>query len=230
MNDLNGVWLVAIKVGPRCHRIFHNGKINGHVLHRELMRLAPDALGDHPRHECGLLFRAEYYPSGLRVLAQLRTAPRVNSLKTDFADHVEQRRINPLLDKLYAGARVRYRIDANATKRHGKQAQEHKRGKLANLRGNEADLWWLRKAETAGLGSAEVRSSPQPDVLGRPIKTASTVFEGASQGDVGTIHGVTRFEGTAVVTDPGSLRESVLTGIGRARTYGCGLLSLGFDW
>ena len=39
-------------------------------------------------------------------------------------------------------------------------------------------------------------------------------------------HAVVRFDGIGVVTDPDALRAAVLTGIGRGKSYGCGLLSL----
>lgn len=35
-----------------------------------------------------------------------------------------------------------------------------------------------------------------------------------------------RYDGTAIVTDPDALAEAVLVGIGRAKSYGAGLLSL----
>ncbi|MFB9566127.1 type I-E CRISPR-associated protein Cas6/Cse3/CasE [Saccharopolyspora hordei] len=34
-------------------------------------------------------------------------------------------------------------------------------------------------------------------------------------------------EGAAIVTDPDRLRAAIIDGIGRARAYGCGLLSIG---
>lgn len=39
-------------------------------------------------------------------------------------------------------------------------------------------------------------------------------------------HARTRFDGTATITDPARLRHTILNGIGRAKAYGCGLLSI----
>lgn len=230
---MTDTWLVAIDVHRECRRLFHGGKLNGHTLHRELMRLAPDDLGDNPRHQAGMLHRTEQSPGqrGLRVLVQLTQEhePRLDALADDFAAHVQQRRLTPLLDKLEAGARVRYRIDANATKRHGNSAEEAKRGKLANLHGTDADLWWLRKATEAGLHPMRLTSTPQPDILGRhTVRKASRGGGDTGQQNYAAQHGVIRFEGIGIVTDPKRLRDAVVTGIGRARTYGCGLLTLGF--
>lgn len=233
---MTDTWLVAITVAGSCRRLFRGGKLDGHALHRDLMRLAPDDLGPNPRQRSGLLYRAEHGPhqSGLRVLAQLtqEPAPHLEALAADFPAQVQQRRLTPLLDALAPGVRVRYRIDANATKRHGNQATPHKRGRLANLHGTDAELWWLRKATEAGLHPMRLTSTPQPDILGSPTKTKPR-SDGSSGGKdteprpYTAVHGVTRFEGIGIVTDPERLRDAVTTGIGRARTYGCGMLSLG---
>ncbi|GAA4889187.1 type I-E CRISPR-associated protein Cas6/Cse3/CasE [Saccharopolyspora cebuensis] len=220
---MTDTWLVAITVNPR-RRLCSGGKLDGHALHRELMRLAPDDLGERPRHQAGLLYRAERADRDLRVLAQLTCEPRVHALADGFALQVQQRRLTPLLEALRPGARVHYRIDANATKRHGNQAPAHKRGKLANLHGAEADLWWLRKATEAGLHPLQVRATPQSDVLGPATRSRKIPTEDGES--YSAVHGVTRFEGIGIVTDPDKLRHAVTTGIGRARTYGCGLLSL----
>jgi CRISPR system Cascade subunit CasE len=42
----------------------------------------------------------------------------------------------------------------------------------------------------------------------------------------GIRHAITRFDGIAMVTDPNALREAILTGVGRGKSHGCGLLSI----
>lgn len=212
-------WLVQITAAPRCTRLWSQGLMDGHAVHRDLMRLAAHDLGDQPRKTAGLLWRAEETHAGLRILAQLTSPPRLDALADDFALQTQQRALAPLLDNLHAGSKVRYRIAANATKRHGNTAKPGKKGKLANLHGSQAELWWLRRATQAGLHPLHVTSAPLPDVLGPLTRD--------SKDDPHTVrHGVTRFEGIGVVTDPDRLRIAVTDGIGRARTYGCGLLSL----
>ncbi|RSN68457.1 type I-E CRISPR-associated protein Cas6/Cse3/CasE, partial [Streptomyces sp. WAC 05379] len=39
-------------------------------------------------------------------------------------------------------------------------------------------------------------------------------------------HRLLQFDGTAHITDPDALTDALLTGIGRAKSYGAGLLSL----
>lgn len=228
-------WLVNITVDARCRRLYRNGLLDGHTLHCDLMRLVPDGLGDQPRREAGLLYRMEEAHCGLRVLAQLTAEPRVQALPNDWARSAEQRELTPLLDRLQPGSHVRYRIAANPTKRHGNSAPAAKRGKLATLHGADAENWWHRKALDAGLEPTQIAATSLPDVLGRPNHRRLTQAEPPNPNQQQRVydtrtesarHGMTRFDGIATVHDPDRLRAAVTTGIGRARTYGCGLLSL----
>ncbi|GAB3551851.1 CRISPR system Cascade subunit CasE [Actinopolyspora lacussalsi] len=213
-------WLLRLRLNPRCHRVFSGAVLDGQELYRDLMRLAPDDLGEQHRKEAGVLFRCEADQRGFVVLAQLRFPPRLERLPEELATEVRQRELTPLLERLERGTRVRYRIDANPTKRNGDLVEDKgKRGKLTVLRGTESELWWVRKAGEAGLHPLEIRSTPMPDVLGREYRK-----RGASER---VKHGVSRFEGVGMVTDPDALRAAVIDGIGRARTFGCGMLSVG---
>lgn len=213
-------WLAQITASPHCTRLWSRGLLNGHALHRDLMRLAADNLGDQPRKTVDMLWRAEEARNSLQILVQMTTKPALEHLNSDFAHAARERDLTPLLDRLETGSRVRYRIAANATKRHGNTAEPNKKGKLANLHGAAADEWWLRRAEQAGLRPLQVISTSLPDVLGPPTRDRNNTKQVVQ-------HAVTRFDGIGVVTDPERLRAAVRDGIGRARTYGCGLLSLG---
>lgn len=212
-------WLAQISASPHCTRLWSRGLLDGHALHRDLMRLADDNLGDQPRSTAGVLWRAEESRDGLQILVQMTTKPALERLNSDFARAARDRNLDPLLDRVEAGMRVRYRIAANATKRHGNSSPE-KKGKLANLRGTAADEWWLRRAEQSGLRALQTLSTSLPDVLGPPTRDRHDTPQVVH-------HAVTRFDGIGVVTDPDRLRAAVCEGIGRARTYGCGLLSVG---
>lgn len=211
-------WLVRVIVDPRCHRVWSHGMLDGQALHRDIMRLAPDDLGAEARKAAGVLFRAEQTQTGLRILAQLTTPPQIERLAPDFAYNAQCRNVAEMLLSIDSGMQVRYRIDANATKRHGNSNPE-KKGKLASLRGQEAEDWWRRRAADAGLTLLSVTSRAMPDILGSRTRDRDNHRRT-------TGHGVTRFEGIAVVSQPERVRAAVTEGIGRARTYGCGLLSI----
>lgn len=87
--------------------------------------------------------------------------------------------------------------------------------------------WLLDRAPTAGFGIA-----PRSEQDHRPHVTVASHqvldFARAPGGQRGRnvhIHSVT-YEGQLHVTDPDALRHTLTQGIGRAKGYGCGLLTL----
>ncbi|WP_267884309.1 MULTISPECIES: type I-E CRISPR-associated protein Cas6/Cse3/CasE [unclassified Streptomyces] len=89
-----------------------------------------------------------------------------------------------------------------------------KRGWIVPLSGTDADQWWLRRAADSGLQVHVLTPTNMP-----PIRTRRQDHDGMR-------HSLIRYDGTATVTDPDALHEAVLTGIGRGKPYGAGLLSL----
>lgn len=65
-----------------------------------------------------------------------------------------------------------------------------------------------------------IRPAPQrPATPQRPVQPRTT-------GAAPMRHSLIRYDGTATVTDPEALAAALLTGIGRGKSYGAGLLSL----
>lgn len=181
-------------------------------LHRRLMSLLPDGLGPDARHLAGLLFRAEHSRAGMRLLVQSQLQPNADRLPPGYG-RCESRVLDPLLDRLHPGLAVRYRLTANPAKRGGRTAGPNQ-GKIIPLRGVAADAWWVTRADRCGLALRTVTAMPFDDVTGR-------------RGAGGRVrHALTRYDGTAVITDPAALRRAVLDGVGRGKPYGAGLLSI----
>ncbi|WP_309141753.1 type I-E CRISPR-associated protein Cas6/Cse3/CasE [Streptomyces griseicoloratus] len=82
------------------------------------------------------------------------------------------------------------------------------------LSGADADQWWLRRAAEGGL-DLHVLTPTNMDPARPRGKDAKPIR-----------HSLIRYDGTAAVTDPTVLTRALLTGIGRAKPYGAGLLSL----
>jgi CRISPR system Cascade subunit CasE len=108
---------------------------------------------------------------------------------------------------------VHYRLAGNASKRLAIVEKGRKRGRVIPLNGAEIDNWWTRRAQAAGLTVIAGRSETLDSVSGE-----------SRRGKVR--HAITRFDGVAVVTDADAVREAVVTGIGRGKAFGCGMLSL----
>ncbi|MFF3403548.1 type I-E CRISPR-associated protein Cas6/Cse3/CasE [Streptomyces sp. NPDC002659] len=191
-------------------------------LHKAVMLLVPENLGDRPRQQAGLLFRLEHetHQTPPTLLIQSHQPPDLSRLSDRYGT-VEIRDLTPMFHALTPGRRVRYRITANAsaTRRvlEGNHPVRNKSGsKSVALYGDDALAWWQRRATRAGLAltTTETTRSSFP----RP--------KNENKGTQGPRHVLTRFDGTATITDPDQLRHALLAGIGRGKPYGAGLLSL----
>ncbi|MGM1058933.1 type I-E CRISPR-associated protein Cas6/Cse3/CasE [Saccharothrix sp. Mg75] len=184
-----------------------------HVMHQRVMRMFPQATTPHPRAEHNVLFRIVRMPTNTIVLVQATTRPTPDLLPTGYAaaDTID---LTPLLDRLDHGTRVRYRIVANATAIHTTEPGKKRR---LWLHDEEAIQWWQRRANQAGLAVQHTRLTQETLLTGARPKSA---------GGQRLHHGASQFDGIAVINDPDAIRRAVTTGIGRARSYGCGLLTL----
>ncbi|MFJ5218732.1 type I-E CRISPR-associated protein Cas6/Cse3/CasE [Streptomyces sp. NPDC088354] len=233
-------WLTRLRLNPRSRAVQRDLR-NITDLHRTLMKLVPDGLGDAPRSQAGLLFRLETDGVGRpTVLVQTRLSSSTDRLPADYA-HADIRPMNTVLAALRPGLLVRYRIAANAVRRCGPNSTAGHWKQVIPLHGPEADQWWTERATTAGLtprtlltrstDPATTWHTPKQDATS-PTISAPTPPAPTSKADTKTFtdrridRAITVFEGTALVTDPEALRTALLNGIGRSKSYGCGLLSL----
>jgi CRISPR system Cascade subunit CasE len=196
------------------------------ALHRLAMRLVDEDLGTTPRHAGGVLFRLDDGAVAATLLVQTLHAPRLDRL-ADRGHRHETRPLSPLLERLVPGTRLVYRLVAAPSKRVARTGHvggdpadpvdQHpdRAGKVVPLSGADADAWWSRRAAEAGLDALAVRE---------------TVVVGDARATSGSGHRIRhqlrRFDGTATAADPGLLRAALLTGIGRGKAYGAGMLSV----
>lgn len=164
----------------------------------------------------------------------------------DLAQY-EVRPYEPLLERIHAGQQYAFRLTANPTsstrtpvKMTPSQAERESEGSLSrSVRVGHSTArsqidWFLSRAEKGAWG---FEVPPVPLGEGWPESHAVTITSrerkvftrrtGSTVNGKGrvTIQVVT-FEGRLQVTDPDRLREVMVTGIGRAKAYGCGLLTL----
>lgn len=204
------LWLTRIHPDRRT-RDAHRDLADATRLHKRVMSLVPDGLGEQARQQAGVLFRLDQARNGPQLLVQSCLQPDVTKLPTGYGT-VETRDLTLLLAALDKGTLVHYRLAANASKRLGRNADRP--GKVVALTGQAADMWWAQRAERIGLNLRSITSTPQADAVGY------------RDDDSRVKHAITRFDGLAVVTDPEAVRAAVRAGIGRGKSHGCGLLSL----
>ncbi|MCZ7413387.1 type I-E CRISPR-associated protein Cas6/Cse3/CasE [Streptomyces sp. WMMC897] len=226
-------WLIRLRLNT-ANRAVQRDLGNAASLHRRVMTLMPDHLGDSPRSRAGVLFRLETGGTGAPVLlAQTRMVPDTARLPHGYAD-TQTKDMQALLAALRPGLTVRYRLLGNAIRRCGRNSTEGRWKQAIPLRGEEADHWWAERATTAGLILHTILSEPAEPLTAwhhladHDGKQPQQTKDGTKRnnGRVRVPHQATRFEGTATVRDAEALRQALLHGIGRSKSYGCGLLSL----
>ncbi|MGW7466989.1 type I-E CRISPR-associated protein Cas6/Cse3/CasE [Streptomyces xantholiticus] len=182
-------------------------------MHRTVMRMLPDNLGDSPRHQAGLLYRIDDTDTTSTLLVQAHQLDPTR-LPAEYGQ-ADIKSLAPMFTALHKGLAVRYRIVLNPAKRERLSVDEKgKRGRIVPLTGTDADQWWLRRATEAGLHLHVL--TPTSMEPARPRKQDAPRMR----------HSLLRYDGNATVTNPDTLREAVLHGIGRGKPYGAGLLSL----
>lgn len=215
------VWLTRIVPDLRSADARHDlqGAAGGINLHRRLMSLFPDGLGDTARAQLGALFRTEDTPTGPHVLLQSTHEPDITRLPDSYGTAIS-RPLDPLLDALRSGLTVRYRCVASPVRKPGATTRAtYDLPAVVALHGAAADEWWIQQAESCGLKPLGLQSLPLDAVRGRRGRQGAAAEQRVR-------HARTRFDGTAAIIDPDRLRTKITEGIGRGKAYGCGLLSI----
>lgn len=182
-------------------------------MHRTVMRMVPDNLGDAPRQQAGLLYRLDESDTSSTLLVQATHLDPAR-LPTGYGQ-ADIKSLAPMFTALRKGLGLRYRIVLNPAKRERLPLQEKgKRGRIVPLSGADADQWWLRRATEAGLDLHVLTPTNMEPVRPRSKDTPRMR------------HSLLRYDGTATVTDPDALENALTHGIGRGKPYGAGLLSL----
>ncbi len=212
------VWLTRIQPDLR-HRDARRDLASAVGMHHRLMMLFPDSSEEAARREMGVLFRLEdathHGPRTPQVLLQSQVCPDTDRLPAGYGSMVT-RELTPLLGVLRDGLTVHYRIAASAVRKSGPTTRAAGASPIITLTGTAADQWWQRQAEEkAGLKLISAHTTPLDAARGERGQDKNRIR-----------HTRTRFEGTAVITDVHALRTCLLTGIGRGKAYGCGLLSI----
>ncbi|WP_086820196.1 type I-E CRISPR-associated protein Cas6/Cse3/CasE [Allokutzneria sp. NRRL B-24872] len=216
------LWLSALRLDPR-HRDTTRDLGNPRDMHRSIMTLFPDDLGDTPRATAGVLYRIEEDTRGITVLIQSLIQPRPWDNHSNVLSG-QTKNLTPFLDHLHTGMTVHYRIAANPQKTCGRNG-DPLRGKRVHLWGEDADQWWNTRAEHHGLHLHTATARPHRDGT-QPRPKHRNRDHATRNRDNKIQHNAIQFDGLAEITDIDSVRAAITTGIGKGRAHGLGLLSL----
>lgn len=162
------------------------------------------------------LWRLDYLQNQPYLLLLSQEKPDFAELVKQFGydgDTGESRDYQGLLDSLKMGAQYRFRLCANPVV--SLNVEPGKRGKVVPHVTIEYQEEWLRK---------------RADAIGSSLDSFSVVQRGVKRffrnGKKVTLH-TADYEGILTITDADLFRKALTNGIGRAKSYGCGLLTLG---
>lgn len=185
---------------------------NPYEIHRVLWKLFPEAA----EAERDFLFRIER-------AGQQQAEVLLQSWREPIASAMREARLldsKPYPLNLQSGQRLRFLLLANPIKmindKNGRfnAGGEVKKCRVPLIHDEELQAWLARKFD----GLAEVESV---EVEKRPTMN----FRKTSEKRIGKVQPVS-FQGCLTVADPEGLKTLIHSGIGPAKAFGCGLLSL----
>jgi CRISPR system Cascade subunit CasE len=132
----------------------------------------------------------------------------------------QTRDYTPLLDRLNTGDRRAFRLTANPVITRRKSETATRSQRFGHVTVEQQTTWLLDRVDKHGFAVVD-GNSKEPDVAVCGRRTWAFPRQRQSV----TIATAT-FEGTLEITDPAALRRALTSGIGPAKGYGCGLLTL----
>ncbi|WP_424923353.1 type I-E CRISPR-associated protein Cas6/Cse3/CasE [Actinocrispum wychmicini] len=215
------MYLTKLTINPHS-RAFRRDTANIHDMHRTIMSAYPDSPDRATyRHTNGVLWRIDPTHDAFLQYIQSHTQPTWDQLpEGHLLKPAEVRPLQPVLDSITAGRRYAFRLLANPTRCiRTDDNPEHRKRVPHRLPAKQIE-WLINKGEQHGFVIPTSRTGG-PDVAPAPAPT----LRGKKQNHNITIEPV-RFDGHLVVTNPRTFTHAILNGIGRAKSYGCGLLTL----
>jgi CRISPR system Cascade subunit CasE len=202
------IYLTQLTLNPRC-RAVRADLADPYELHRTLLRAFPDRADGGPGR---VLYRVEPSRGGPRfiILVQSDIAPEWSRLNVP-PEYLEGAPATKPFDPVFTvGQRLCFRLRANPTvKRDGKRRPLIDEG--------EQRAWLDRKGTEAGFRVVRAEVSPEGASLGQKAMGGATRT---------LTHHSVRFDGLLAVIDPKALCQAMHAGVGSAKGFGFGLLSL----
>ena len=169
--------------------------------------IAPEG-SDSPRRHFGVLWRIE--PAAApTLLVQSSQAPDFDKLPGGYAS-CQTKPIDDYLSSLAKGLAIAYRVVLNPVKISRRSDTETR----TVIPSSERAAWWASLAPKTGLR-----------LHGAPVLTGLHDRYLRHSGARFPLYSV-RMDGAAEIADPDLLRAAAADGIGRAKAWGCGLLTV----
>lgn len=238
------LYLSQLLLDPFARRV-QNELRSPYEMHRTLCHAFP-GLSEQEWKAARVLFRADEDGNALTLLVQSKIAPDWNAFSSRLNGHylLGQAQVKAWEPHFHEGQRLRFRLQANPTMalNTGKDA---KRGACCGLYREAERLDWLRaQSERHGfalsLFEETLRASEQTPLVFRgrehradltlelPLCELRDLNDGRrfALPDRANQFSAARFDGELRVVNPQAFGEAVQSGIGKAKGFGFGLLSV----
>lgn len=224
LNPLRSGAQALLRNPQRLHAAVLGGLSRQPVDERVLWRIEPDA------HRATVLVLTQSTPSWEHIIEQAGWAASDDpqALVGSY---------QPLLDKIEHGREFRFRLKVNPvsstqTPQKPTPAQQERLATAARSRGvriahrtAEHQLTWLtQKLQKCGFTSPATADGVPDIILG--ARDRMTFTKPAATGKNRVVIQTATFEGRLRIDNPTLAHHSLITGVGPARAYGCGLLTL----
>lgn len=189
------------------------------IMHAAVMA---SFVSTEPQQGSRVLWRIDHIGSSVFLLIQSGSKPDLHHIVDQFGrpdtgqtgDTLDYR---PFLDRIQKGKKYRFRIRANPIR---SIPTDGKRGKVkAHVTTAQQIEWLLSRAEKCGFTVVSDENRPKIDVTNRSFMKFD---HGNSTVSIATA----TFEGILEVLDRELFLDAIQNGIGKAKAYGCGMISV----
>jgi CRISPR system Cascade subunit CasE len=207
------MYLSQIILNDRDRKVRHDLS-NIHNLHRSIMQAFPDVetLPEEEqkrvRADWQILFRLE--PDSNVLLVQSELEPDWGKLPLTYLTQKQCKPFQPEISQFPVDRLLRFRLKANPSKR-----DKETRKTVGLYYQPEQEVWFGRQAVQHGFSVEGLDIIPAANLWGEKARGQPQI----------KIH-TALFQGVLKVQDPALLVAAIQQGIGRGKSYGCGLLSL----
>lgn len=194
-----------------------------HALHAAVLAAFPDP---SPRPEGRVLWRLDPVAHAPVLYIVSPTRPDLTHLAEQggwptLPESWQSRDYAPLLARIEVGQRYAFRLTANPT--HAARTEPGVRGKVyGHVTSAQQEKWLLDRQERHGF---EIEDANTPDPAKALTITDRRTLSFSRRETRVTLRTAT-YEGSLVVTEREAFVRALTHGIGRAKGYGCGLLTI----
>ena len=199
--------LTMLKLNPAsraARRALHDPQ----VIHSTLMACFPKTDGKAPRRELGVLWRIEPGDAPT-LLLQSNACPDISKLPKGYGD-AQAKPLDDHIGSLENGKIVHYRVALNPLRKN--RAGGVNRQRVVPMA--ERPVWAAERVISAGLEPLS-----EPTLTGMP---AHYITRGERTFPIYTV----RVDGVARISDISRLTAALRVGIGHAKAWGCGLMTV----